>query len=151
MWELYLIFSALFLVLFGTMQYSTSVRNAQLDAIETTIGASPILKIRSGAVPANCGTADAGTVLVTMNLPADFLAAASAGAKAINGTWEDTAADNSGTAGHFRIYNNAGSTCHIQGTVTVTGGGGDMTVDTVTVVAGQHIVVTAFTITRGNA
>ena len=42
------------------VQLSTAVRNARLDAIETAIGASAILRIRSGAVPANCAAADAG-------------------------------------------------------------------------------------------
>lgn len=50
------------------IQFSTAVRNASLDAIETAIGTSAILKIRSGSVPANCGSADSGTVLATLNL-----------------------------------------------------------------------------------
>ena len=106
------------------LQLSTSVRNARLDAIETTVGVSAILKIRSGAPPADCGTADSGTVLATMTLPSDWLAAASSGSKAKSGTWQDTSADAAGTAGHFRIYDSGGTTCHLQGTVTATGGGG---------------------------
>lgn len=65
-----------------TVQFSVAVRNARLDAIETTVGTSAILKIRSGAAPADCATADSGTALVVMNLPADYLAAASGGSKA---------------------------------------------------------------------
>jgi hypothetical protein len=132
-------------------QFSTGARNASLDAIETTIGASAILEIRSGAVPANCGTADSGDVLATLNLPADWLAAAANGSKAKLGTWEDTSADGSGTAGHFRIKDSGGTTCHIQGTVTLTGGGGDMTLDNTNIAAGQSITVTSFTITAGGA
>ena len=45
-----------------TVQLSVAVRNARLDAIETTIAASAVLKIRSGAQPANCAAADTGTV-----------------------------------------------------------------------------------------
>lgn len=86
-----------------TVQLSTSVRNARLDAIETTIGTSAVLKIRTGAQPANVATADSGTVLATCNLPSDWLAAASSGAKAKSGTWEDASADAAGTAAHFRI------------------------------------------------
>lgn len=40
-------------------QFSTTARNAALDAIETAIGTSAVLKIRTGTVPADCGTADA--------------------------------------------------------------------------------------------
>lgn len=133
------------------LQYSTSVRNAKLDAIETAISTSAVLKIRTGAAPANCAAADAGTVLATLSLPSDWMAAASGGAKAKSGTWEDTAADNAGTAAHFRVYASDGTTCHIQGTVTVTGGGGDMTVDSVSFTAGQDFIVNTFTITDNNA
>lgn len=132
------------------IQLGTSVRNARLDAIETTIGTSAILKIRTGAQPANCAAADSGTVLATLNLPSDWLAAASGGAKAIAGSpWEDTSADATGTAAHFRIYDSGGSTCHIQGSVGQ--GSGDLSLDNTSLVAGQDVKVTAFTLTDGNA
>lgn len=134
-----------------TLQKSVAVRNAQLDALETAIGASAVLRIRSGAVPANCAAADAGTVLATVNLPADWMAAAASGSKAKSGTWEDTSADGAGTAAHFRIYASDGTTCHLQGTVTATGGGGDMTVDNVNFAAGQGFTVSSFTLNAGNA
>lgn len=133
------------------VQLSTTVRNARLDAIETAIGTSAILKIRTGAPPADCATADSGTVLATLSLPSDWLAAASSGAKAKSGTWEDASADASGTAAHFRIYDSGGSTCHLQGTVTATGGGGDMTLDNTSIASAQDVVITGFTLTDGNA
>ena len=134
-----------------TLQYSVAVRNAQLDALETAIGASAVLKIRTGSVPATCATADSGTVLATLNLPSDWMSAASGASKAKTGTWEDASADNTGTAAHFRLYATDGTTCHVQGTVTVTGGGGDMTVDNVSFGAGQQFTITGFTINAGNA
>ena len=133
------------------LQYSTAVRNAKLDAVETAIGVSAVLKIRTGAPPINCATADSGTVLATCNLPADWMAAASGGTKAKAGTWEDTSADAAGTAAHFRLYASDGTTCHAQGTMTATGGGGDMTVDNTSFAAGQAFTVTGFTLTAGNA
>jgi hypothetical protein len=133
------------------MQYSVTVRNARLDSVETAIGTSPILRIRSGAVPANCAAADTGTVLATVNLPSDWMAAASNGSKSMSGTWEDTSADATGMAGHFRIYDSGGTVCHIQGTVTITAGGGDMIVDNTSFAVGQNFVVTSFTISSGNA
>ena len=134
-----------------TIQFSVAVRNARLDAIETATGATAVLKIRSGTVPATVATADAGTVLATLTLPSDWMAAASAGAKAKAGTWEDTSADAAGTAAHFRLYASDGTTAHIQGTVTATGGGGDMTVDNVVFALAQAFTVTSFTLTDGNA
>lgn len=132
-----------------TLQYSTSVRNAKLDAIETAIGTTAVLKIRTGAAPANVGTADSGTVLATLTLPSDWMAAASSGSKAKSGTWQDTSADASGTAAHFRIYASDGTTAHIQGTVGTSGA--DMIVDSVSFTAGQSFTVSSFTINDNNA
>lgn len=129
------------------VQLSTAVRNARLDAIETTISTSPTLEIRTGSVPANCAAADSGTVLATLTLPSDWMAAASGGAKALSGTWQDTSADATGTAAHFRIKQ--GATCHIQGTVGTSGT--DMIVDSVSFTAGQQFTVTAFTLSDGNS
>lgn len=133
------------------LQYSVAVRNAKLDAVESTIGTAAVLKIRTGAAPADCATADSGTVLATATLPSDWMAAASSGSKAMSGTWEDTSADASGTAAHFRLYASDGTTCHAQGTVTATSGGGDMEVDNTSFAAGQAFQVTSFTLTAGNA
>jgi len=130
-------------------QFSTASRNAALDAIETAIGTAPTLEIRSGAVPANCAAADAGTLLASMALPSDWMAAASAGSKGLSGTWQDLSADAAGTAGHFRIKQ--GATCHIQGTITATGGGGDMTLDNTSIASGQQVTVTSFTLNAGGA
>ncbi len=132
------------------LQLSDAVRNARLDAIETAIGASPVMKIRTGAPPANVAAADSGTVLATLTLPSDWMAAASGGTKAKSGTWQDSSADASGTAAHFRIYASDGTTAHIQGTVTATGGGGDMTVDNASFASGQSFTVTGFTLTEAN-
>lgn len=132
-------------------QFSTASRNAALDAIETAISTGAILKIRSGTVPANVGTADAGTVLASLTLPSDWLAAAASGSKAKSGTWEDVSADAAGTAGHFRVYASDGTTPHIQGTITATSGGGDMELDNTSIAAGQTVTVTAFSITAGGA
>ena len=133
------------------VQLSVAVRNARLDAIETAIGTAAVMKIRTGAAPANVAAADSGTVLATLSLPSDWLAAASSGSKAKSGTWEDASADGAGTAAHFRIYASDGTTAHLQGTVTATGGGGDLTVDNVSFAAGQTFTVTSFSLTDGNS
>ena len=131
------------------VQLSVAVRNARLDAIETTAGISAVLKIFSGSAPVNCAAGDSGTVLATINLPSDWMAAASGGSKAKSGTWQDLSADNTGTAGHFRVYDNGATTCHIQGTVGTSGT--DMTVSSTIFTAGQSFTVNSFTLTDGNA
>ena len=137
------------------IQLNVATRNARLDVIETTNGSSCSLEIRTGAQPANCAAASSGSILSTVNLPSDWLAAASSGSKAINGLWQDLSADGSGTAAHFRVYNSQatkdGTTCFIQGSVSGTGGGGDMEVSSTTFTAGQSFTVNTFTLTDGNA
>lgn len=133
------------------LQLSIAARNARLDAIETAAGTSAILTIRTGAAPADCAAANSGTVLATLTLPSDWMAAASAGSKAKAGTWQDASADASGTAAHFRIHDSTATTCHIQGTVTATGGGGDLQLDNTSIAVGQTVTITGFTLTDGNA
>ena len=130
------------------MNLSTEVRNARLDAIETVAGTSPILKIRSGTMPTATSDADAGTVLSSLTLPSDWMAAASGGIKVKSGTWEDASADNTGTATHFRLYKSDGTTCVMQGTVGTSSA--DMIVLSVSFVATQPFTVTAFTLIDGN-
>lgn len=132
------------------LQLSVAVRNARLDAIETTISTAPLLRILSGAPPADCATAQSGTLGVEMTLPSDWMAAASSGSKAKSGTWSNTAVA-AITAGYFRVTNSAGSTAHIQGTVTATGGGGDMTLDNTSIASGQSVTINTFQLTDGNA
>jgi hypothetical protein len=134
-----------------TIQLSTAVRNARLDAIETAIGVSAIVKIRTGAPPATPATADSGTVLASYSLASDWAAAASSGSKSFSSTPLSVTASGTGTAGHYRVYASDGTTCHMQGTITATGGGGDMTIDNTSINSGQTTNITSWSITDGNA
>lgn len=133
----------------SNLQFSVAVRAAEADAIETAVGTAPTLKLWTGSVPANCAASDTGTQLAHMTLPSDWLTNPGDGTKALLGTWEESAADAAGVAGYFRIYQ--GATCHIQGTVTLTGGGGAMTLDNTNIQPGQDVKVTSFLLTEGNA
>ena len=130
------------------VQMSVAARNARLDAIETAVSTAPSLIIYSGAQPADCAAADPSGVLCTIVLPSDWMAAASSGAKALAGTWQANASA-AGTAASFRIKQ--GATCHLQGSVTATGGGGDLTLNNTSIANGQQVSVTGFTLTDGNA
>lgn len=134
-----------------TIQFSVPVRNARLDAIETAMGTSAKLIIFSGTQPASCSEPPVGTVLATLELPSAWMLPASSGSKEKNGTWTDTSADDSGTAGFFRVYDSLLTVCGIQGSITATGGAGDMTLDNVIIVAGQTVTITSFVLTDGNA
>lgn len=135
-----------------TIQYSTTVRNAKLDAIEVTGGTTCSLRIYTGAQPANVATANSGTVLLDINLPSDWMAAAASGSKAKAGTWSGTASGGSAaTPGHFRIYNSQATkdntTCFIQGSCGI--GSGDMSVDG-TITSGQTVTINTFTLNDNN-
>jgi hypothetical protein len=132
-------------------QFSVSVRNAELDAIETAIGTSAILKIRSGVKPANCAAADSGDELAILELPSNWMDAAASGVKAKLGTWQVLNGEMTGDAGHYRVYASDGTTCHMQGSVTTTENGGDMTLDSISIMALKTVTITGFTLTAGNA
>ena len=106
-----------------TIQLSTAVRNARVAAIETTVGTAAKVEIRTGAPPATPATADSGTLLVSYTLASDW-STQTGGVLTFSGTPIAGTASGTGTAGHYRIKDNAGTTCHAQGTVTATGGGG---------------------------
>ncbi len=72
------------------LNYSTTLRNNQLDQVESTVGTAAKLQIRSGTKPTACADADAGTLLAELTLPSDWMAAASSGSKAKAGTWQGT-------------------------------------------------------------
>jgi hypothetical protein len=129
------------------MQYAEALRNAQLDTIESHIGTSAILEIRTGAQPANVAAADSGTLLASLNLPSDWLANAASGAIAKSGSWTGTAVA-AGTAAHFRLKTNGG-TAKIQGSCGI--GTGDLQLDNTNITVGQAVTVTGFTISAGNS
>lgn len=134
-----------------TIQFSTTLRNNMLDSIETTLGTSAKLQMWSGSAPANCAAAATGTKLVEYSLASDWAAAASGGSKALSSLPLTTTALAAGTVGYYRFTDSAGTTCHEQGTVTATGGGGDMTIDNAVLASGQTVNVTGFTKTAPGA
>lgn len=129
------------------LQYSIAANNARLDSIETTAGASAKLRVYTGTAPANCAAAATGTLLVDIALPADWMNAASAASKTKLGTWTGTAAA-TGTAGYFRIVDNAGTTCHIQGTAGMSGT--DLILDNSSIATAQSVTVNTFTLNAAN-
>lgn len=132
------------------LQYSVALRNAQLDQIETIGTVNAVLQIWTGTAPATAETTATGTKIVEFDLPADWMAAASAGSKALAGTWSGTGINGGGTAGYFRICTAAAATVGIvQGTIGTSGT--DMIIDNASIANGQTVNVTTFTVTAGNA
>lgn len=125
--------------------------NAVVDSLD---GASPgYIEIRTGAQPATVGTAATGTLLGTLTLANPAFGNATTASPAVataNAITSDTSADASGTAGWFRAYTSAGVGV-IDGNITATGGGGDLTLDTTSIVAGGTIAMTSWTVSHPTA
>ena len=139
-----------------TIQLGTTLRNNMIGQYESTIGTSPKLILRSGDAPANCAASDSGTLLAIITLPSDWMNAASSGAVTLLGTWAGTGAA-AGTVAHYRLKDSTATstdntgTTHEQGTVTATGGGGDLTVDNTSIAVSQAVSVTSWSRTQGGA
>lgn len=145
------------------LQFIVGLRNSLADAITAAIDAGAgagILAIYSGTKPATVATALSGnTLLAKIPLNDPSFAAASGGAIAldVSPTIQDASADATDTATWFRVYSSAdGSTISeanavMQGTVTATGGGGDIEVTSTSFVATEPITITAGTITSPGA
>lgn len=135
-----------------TLQFSDKIRNDRLDIVENDVNsggtAAGALKFFTGAPPAHCSVADSGTLLDTTTLPIDFMNDAASGSKTLKGSWTSTAAA-AGTAGYFRMYDSSG-TCHVQGTITAAGGGGDMIASSTSIGVGDTETVTTFTLNEAN-
>lgn len=132
------------------VDFDVEVRNARADSVETAIGPSPILQLRSGTKPTDTASADSGDILMEIPLPSNWLNDAANGAVTKAGTWQGNA-DAGGTIGHFRIKE-AGSPdlTKIQGTCGLTGSGADMEFDNTNVAVGQQVTITGFGWTEPN-
>lgn len=131
------------------MQFSTALRNARGNVIETTIGTTPLLRIYTGSPP-GVGNSASGDLLAELDLPSDWLAAASNGVKALAGSWAGTA-EAAGTPGYYRILT-SGGTQHIEGTCSLLGGGGELVLtNTAALAISDAVSVSSFQTTEGNA
>ena len=61
------------------IQFGTGLRNNMIGQIETTVGTTAKIQIRSGSAPADCQAATSGTLICTLTLPSDWFTAASGG------------------------------------------------------------------------
>lgn len=127
---------------------STALRNARLDAFTTIVGNAGLLKLYAGTRPATGGTAT--TLLGTFTCGSPFAAAASNGVLTLNALSADSSADNTGTASWARLTK-ADGTFVADFSVTTSGGGGDLTMDNVSVSAGAVLTPGTITLTDPNS
>jgi hypothetical protein len=132
------------------IQYSTTHRTNAITDVTTLASASssPYILIYTGSPPANCGTAASGTLLVSLPCSATF-GTVSSGVLTANAITTTNAA-NSGTAGYFRLCTtSAGSTVIAQGTVNTSGG--DLNLNTTSLVSGNPVAISSFVLTANGA
>ena len=126
-------------------QYSLATRTAQMSQLNTTIGINAQIILYSGTVPANVGTAPTGVLLVQFAGNATAFGSA-ANAVLTAGAVASVNATAAGVAGYYRINTLAGAAV-TQGTITGSGGGGDMILTNTNIAASQACNFTSLTIT----
>lgn len=134
---------------------SDAAANAILETGYDAVFNSGVLELWSGTRPASANTTPAGTLLASGTLPADAFAAAASRTKAKSGTWTLTGVSGAGAGTNATWYRlkqaaDLGTTNTTDerqdGSVTVTGGGGDLTMDNVNVANTQVVTVNSFSV-----
>lgn len=125
--------------------YSTTVRNARMDAITSAAGASALLNIYDGTRPASGGSAT--TLLAQLTCGATFASAAASGVLTLNSITQDSSANANGTATWFRLTT-SGGTFVLDGNCGTSGS--DMNLTTTTIAVSQPVSVSSFVLTEGN-
>ena len=132
------------------LTHTTALRTLMATSIaaEFDTGTGRLAILTGGAVAA--GSAQTGSVLATFTLPSDVFGTASAGAIALNAV-SNVTASGTGTAGSFCFYNSdetaissgaGGTDNRITGTVATSGG--DMTIDSTSIVTGGTLVMSGW-------
>jgi len=129
-----------------------SIRNAMLDLITTRAGNGALLRIYDSTGtgrPATGGAVTTQVLLAELTCGTPFAGSAASGVLTLSSITQDSSANNSGTATWFRIVKSDGTTFVLDGNVGASGS--DLNLTTTTIVSGQPVSVTSFTITEGNA
>jgi hypothetical protein len=117
--------------------HSTTARNALANAILGLIDGD------AGAGRIEIYTAARATLLGTLTL-SDPAGTVATGTLTFSAIAQDTAADATGSAALFDIKDNSGDLV-LSGTITATGGGGDLTMPSVSITAGEPIQISSLT------
>lgn len=126
-----------------TVTLNTSLQNLQADSWGTDLD-SGFIDIYTGSQPA-ANTAPTGTLLVSIALNADAYAAAVAGVATSSAISGVAVAD--GTAGYAQ-QRNAANTRWMYGSVSETGDGGTVQLETLAIEIGQTVTLALSTITQ---
>jgi hypothetical protein len=133
------------------IRLATATRDALANAITTRADSgtsAATIKVYSGTQPASANSAASGTLLATFTCSDPSFGASSTGVITLDITPAvTTTGAAAGTAGWFRLEANGATATVLDGSVTASGGGGDMTVDNTSIAVGQTVTITSGTIT----
>lgn len=135
----------------NNLKYSAALKNAQQNAVTTTLGASAVLNIYSGTQPATPDTAVGSQVLLaSLTCNATFAPAAASGVLTLNSisNGTGTAGAGAGTTATWYRLTTSGGVAHVDGTVGISGA--DLNINNTSIATGQTVSVTGFTLTNGN-
>lgn len=136
----------------NNLKYSAVLKNAQQDAITTTLGTTAKLLIYSGTQATNPDTAiGAQVLLATLTCNATFAPSSSGGVVTLNSISNGTGTAGAGggtTATWYRLTTTGGTVGHIDGTVGISGC--DLNLNNTSIATGQTVSVTSATYSDAN-
>ncbi len=120
--------------------HATNIRNAIADAVVDAIDASTGQPNGSIQIATDSSFS---TVLATLQFANPAFGSASGGQATANAITADGNAAGGGSATRYRCRDRGGATV-FQGTVTATGGGGDMQLSSVAIASGDGVQINSF-------
>lgn len=134
------------------VRFPAELRASRADAIATRAGNGALLRLYSGAQPADCETAVGSQVLLAeLTCGTPFAPSSVAGVLTVGAITQDASANADGVASFFRIVQSNGTTVVMDGSVSAVGGGGDLQLASTRILTGQPVQVSPFVWTEGNA
>ena len=134
------------------LKFPAAFRTTRANTHTTRAGNGALLRIYDGTRPADADTAVGAQVLLAeLTCGSPFAGAAASGVLTAHAITQDSSAHASGTATWFRLVDSAGTTTVLDGSVTATGGGGDLQLVTTTITASQPVQITSFVLTEAGA
>tara|TARA_Y100001933_G_scaffold80791_1_gene82009 strand:- start:57 stop:464 length:408 start_codon:yes stop_codon:yes gene_type:complete len=135
------------------MKFTTALRytiaQAIVDAMATGTTSTPMIEIYDGTMPGSMGGSITDNLLAELAMT-NAAATQAGGVVTLDTITNDSSANASGTAGWARILDRDGAEV-IYLTVSGSGGGGDLELNTVSITSGSPVAITSGTITVGGA
>lgn len=119
---------------------STNARDAMADGIAGEVDAG------TGAGLWEIWTSGFSTLLGTLTFSDPAFLGSSNGTTTADSITDDASADNTGTAAVMRVTTSLPATVY-EGTVTATGGGGDLELNTISITSGDTLSISSATLT----